>query len=168
MVAQLGAGLASAEAVRAEFLVEPFVEGTPGPHVEAALDACRSLGLDPDLGPFATTITGPVDTVTAAVHAMSRAALDHGATAVQVRLGDSPTVTRFGDLHDALGQIVAAIEDQLGGPLSELSREQKQIAVRLLDERGAFLLRKAVESVGELMGVSRITIYNYLNAIADG
>ena len=37
--------------------------------------------------------------------------------------------------------------------------------MRLLDERGAFLLRKAVETVGEMMGVSRITIYNYLNAI---
>ena len=36
---------------------------------------------------------------------------------------------------------------------------------RILDDRGAFLLRKAVESVGEMMGVSRITIYNYLNAI---
>jgi predicted transcriptional regulator YheO len=35
----------------------------------------------------------------------------------------------------------------------------------MLDQRGAFLLRKAVETVGEMMGVSRITIYNYLNAI---
>ena len=75
------------------------------------------------------------------------------------------SVARFGDLHDALGQMVAAVEEQLGAPLSELSREQKQAAVRLLDQRGAFLLRKAVESVGEMMGVSRITIYNYLNAI---
>ena len=155
------------DAVRAEFLVEPFVEGSPGPHVEAALAACRANGLEPDLGPFATTIAGSIDAVTAAVQDMSRAALSHGATAVQVRFGESPTATRFGDLHDALAQMVAAVEEQLGAALSELSREQKQVAVRLLDERGAFLLRKAVESVGEMMGVSRITIYNYLNAIAD-
>ncbi len=38
-------------------------------------------------------------------------------------------------------------------------------AVRLLDERGAFILRRAVEDVADAMGVSRITIYNYLNAI---
>ena len=61
--------------------------------------------------------------------------------------------------------MVAAVEEQVGAPLAELSREQKQAAVRILDQRGAFLLRKAVESVGEMMGVSRITIYNYLNAI---
>ena len=156
-----------ADAVRAEFLVEPFVEGSPGPHVGAALDACRAHGLEPDVGPFATTIRGPVETVTAAVHEMSRAALAGGATAVQVRLGESPTVTRFGDLRDALAQMVAAVEEELGSPLVDLSRSQKQAAVRMLDERGAFLLRKAVESVGEMMGVSRITIYNYLNAIAD-
>jgi len=151
--------------VRAEFLVEPFVEGAPGAHVSAAVEACRGLGLEPDLGPFATTISGPVATVTAAIQAMSHAALAHGATAVQVRLGESPTATRFGDLHDALAQMVSAVEEELGRPLAELPRDQKQAAVRLLDERGAFLLRKAVETVGEIMGVSRITIYNYLNAI---
>ena len=151
--------------IRAEFLVEPFVEGAPGHHVAVALDACRSHGLEPEMGPFATTITGPVDVVTAAVEEMSRAALSHGATAVQVRLGEVGSSPRFGDLHDALEQMVASVEEQLGAPLPELSREQKQAAVRMLDQRGAFLLRKAVETVGEMMGVSRITIYNYLNAI---
>jgi predicted transcriptional regulator YheO len=43
----------------------------------------------------------------------------------------------------------------------------KQVAVRLLDEQGAFLLRKSIEYVADAMGVSRITIYNYLNAIKD-
>ena len=36
--------------------------------------------------------------------------------------------------------------------------------VRMLNERGAFLFCGAVEEVADLMGVSRITIYNYLNA----
>ena len=34
--------------------------------------------------------------------------------------------------------------------------------MRLLDERGAFMLRRAVEHVADAMGVSRITVYNYL------
>jgi len=34
----------------------------------------------------------------------------------------------------------------------------------MLDERGAFAFRRSVESVADLMGVSRFTIYNYLNA----
>ena len=38
-------------------------------------------------------------------------------------------------------------------------------AVRMLDEQGAFTLRRAVEDVADAMNVSRITIYNYLKAI---
>jgi predicted transcriptional regulator YheO len=37
--------------------------------------------------------------------------------------------------------------------------------VRLLDERGAFQLRKSIEDVADALGVSRITVYNYLNAV---
>jgi hypothetical protein len=68
-------------------------------------------------------------------------------------------------LHGALGRLIEQVEDELGGHLAELSREDKQRAVRLLDDRGAFLLRRAVEDVADALGVSRITVYNYLNAI---
>jgi hypothetical protein len=70
---------------------------------------------------------------------------------------------RLPDLHDALDRLVADIERQLGGPLRELAREDKRRAVRLLDERGAFVLRKSVEHVAERLGVSRFTVYNYLD-----
>ena len=64
----------------------------------------------------------------------------------------------------SLPRLVAGVEEQLGSPLAKLDRADKQRAVRLLDERGAFQLRKSIEDVGEAMGVSRITIYNYLSA----
>lgn len=67
-------------------------------------------------------------------------------------------------VHHALDRLVVAVEEELGGPLGGLSREDKQLAVRLLDERGAFQLRKSVEDVADAMGVSRFTVYNYLNA----
>ena len=72
---------------------------------------------------------------------------------------------RMPPLHGALDRLIDAVEAELGGRLPELGREDKQRAVRLLDERGAFTLRRAVEQVADAMGVSRITVYNYLNAI---
>jgi len=79
--------------------------------------------------------------------------------------GRTIAAVRMPPLHGALDRLIDAVEAELGGRLPMLSREDKQRAVRLLDERGAFILRRAVEDVADAMGVSRITVYNYLNAI---
>jgi uncharacterized protein YqgV (UPF0045/DUF77 family) len=70
---------------RAEFLVEPFEEGTPGPHVRAAIDAVSALGLEPEFGPFGTTVVGERANVIAALQAMLEAALTNGATRVSLQ-----------------------------------------------------------------------------------
>lgn len=79
--------------------------------------------------------------------------------------GEVIAAVRMPPLHGALDRLIDAVEHELGDRLPALSREDKQRAIRLLDERGAFILRRAVEDVADAMGVSRITVYNYLNAI---
>lgn len=79
--------------------------------------------------------------------------------------GTTIAAVRMPPLHGALDRLIDAVEVELGSRLPLLSREDKQKAIRLLDERGAFILRRAVEDVADAMGVSRITVYNYLNAI---
>ena len=66
------------------------------------------------------------------------------------------------DLHDALPTLIAEVEHDIGLPCAEMDRSQKQETVALLNERGAFTLRKSVEDVAEALGVSRFTVYNYL------
>lgn len=79
--------------------------------------------------------------------------------------GETVGVLRLGGLDGALGRLIESVERELGDSLPNLSRTGKQAAVRLLYERGAFLLRKGVEDVAAAMSVSRITIYNYINAM---
>ena len=79
--------------------------------------------------------------------------------------GQLVVAVRLPPLHGALDRLIEGVERDLRGRLPDLSREDKQRAIRLLDERGAFTLRRAVEDVADAMGVSRITVYNYLNAI---
>jgi hypothetical protein len=79
--------------------------------------------------------------------------------------GTEVAVVRMAPLHGALDRLIEGVERELGERLPLLGREDKQRAIRLLDERGAFTLRRAVEDVADAMGVSRITIYNYLNAL---
>lgn len=66
------------------------------------------------------------------------------------------------DLHGALARLLASIEQELGVTRDRMTRTQKQEAVTLLNEWGAFTLRKSVEDVAEALKVSRFTVYNYL------
>jgi hypothetical protein len=77
--------------------------------------------------------------------------------------GEVVAAVRPPDLHGALVRQIQMVERELGAPLADLGREDKQRAVHLLDSRGAFQLRKSIETVAELLGVSRFTVYNYLN-----
>ena len=70
-----------------EFTIEPFVEGHPGRHVVAAVEAVEALGVTVEFGPFGSSCTVPTDVVPDAVAALTRAALDHGATHVSVHVG---------------------------------------------------------------------------------
>lgn len=73
---------------------------------------------------------------------------------------------RPSELHGALERYVGSIENEVGTRMIDMSRADKQAAVRRLDEQGAFLLRGAVEDVAASMGVSKVTLYSYLNAIS--
>lgn len=71
------------------------------------------------------------------------------------------------DMGRAVAGMIRSVEVEFGATLNELDRTGKQAAVRILEERGAFSIRHAMEDVADSMGMSRITIYNYLNAIRD-
>jgi uncharacterized protein YqgV (UPF0045/DUF77 family) len=72
--------------VSAEFTIEPFVEGAPGPHVHAGLDAMRAAGFEPELGPFGSTVTGELSQVSAALVELLAAATAAGATRVSLQI----------------------------------------------------------------------------------
>ncbi|WP_216208872.1 helix-turn-helix domain-containing protein [Amycolatopsis aidingensis] len=147
-----------------EFTSEPFRgEGEPPEHAVRAELAASMAGLTTDFGPLGTAARGEREAVLDALPAIARAALDGGATRLTLRLrreGEpSPAVAH----PSVLDRFVAEVEAELGSPLAELDRTGKQRAVRLLDERGAFQLRKSVAAVAESLGVTRFTVYNYLN-----
>lgn len=146
-----------------EFTTEPFRgEGEPPEHATAAMEAVREAGLEHDFGPLGTSVRGERDEVLAVLARVVAAGLEHGADRVtlQVRPEGSAAPRRgAGGLEGLLEEVAA----ELGGPLHDLGRPEKQRAVRLLEERGAFDYRKSAEVVAEALGVSRFTVYNYLN-----
>ncbi|MEU6592259.1 helix-turn-helix domain-containing protein [Streptomyces sp. NPDC046881] len=77
--------------------------------------------------------------------------------------GVDVVAVRLPQLADSLDHILAAMERRRGKPLADLDRKSKQEIVRILEARGAFAVRHGVETVASALGVSRFTVYNYLN-----
>ena len=148
-----------------EFLVEPFVEGQPGNHVTAAINAFTSRDLDVEFGAFASVSSGSIDAIGSAIGAMVVDALGAGATKISVQVANDPESLSSPSLHDALDTMMQIAQREVGSEPKDWTRDDKQHVVRMLNDRGAFLLRGSIDDVAEAMGVSRITIYNYLNAI---
>lgn len=73
--------------IKVEFTIEPFVEGSVPPYVQAAVDALAGIGVATDIGPFGTAFQTTADKVGAAVAAVMNAAYANGATYVTVDAG---------------------------------------------------------------------------------
>jgi uncharacterized protein YqgV (UPF0045/DUF77 family) len=69
---------------RVEFTIEPFVEGRPGPHVTAAIDAASALGHEVEIGPFGSGCVVPAAETADVVAAVVRAAVANGADHVNI------------------------------------------------------------------------------------
>lgn len=110
--------------------------------------------------PFVTAVKPLVDAMGGELLAPQDAAGDDVVLSWE---GEEVLAVRLPQLADSLDHILAALERKHGRPLAELDRREKQEVVRLLEGRGAFAVRHGVETVAGAIGVSRFTVYNYLN-----
>ncbi|WP_327352429.1 helix-turn-helix domain-containing protein [Streptomyces sp. NBC_01304] len=110
--------------------------------------------------PFVAAVKPLVDAMGGQILAPAEASGDDVVLAWE---GEDVLAVRLPQLADSLDHILAALERKAGQPLSELDRKSKQEVVRLLEARGAFAVRHGVETVAGAIGVSRFTVYNYLN-----
>ncbi|MBM7170239.1 helix-turn-helix domain-containing protein [Streptomyces sp. G44] len=110
--------------------------------------------------PFVTAVKPLVDAMGGEMVPPDQAGTDDVVLAWE---GEDVVAVRLPQLADSLDHILLALERKRGKPLSELDRKAKQEVVRILEARGAFAVRHGVETVAGALGVSRFTVYNYLN-----
>lgn len=72
---------------RVEFTIEPFVEGQPGRHVTASVEAVEARGFAVEFGPFGSECVTPTAETPDVVAAILRAAFANGATHVTIDVG---------------------------------------------------------------------------------
>lgn len=110
--------------------------------------------------PFAAAVKPLVDAMGGEVVAPQEA---RGDDVVLSWEGEEVLAVRLPHLSESLDHLLLDLERRHGKPLKDLDRKTKQSVVRILEARGAFTVRHGVETVAAALGVSRFTVYNYLN-----
>ncbi|WP_329576441.1 MULTISPECIES: helix-turn-helix transcriptional regulator [unclassified Streptomyces] len=82
------------------------------------------------------------------------------------RSAGAPRETFPSTVDDLADGIIRQAIDAVGVPVHLMKKSHKLEVVRDLDRRGFFAIREAVDVIAERLGVSRYTIYNYLNQIS--
>lgn len=123
----------------------------------------------PDRHPLVQAITPLVERLNAELVDPAQARGDDvtlewdGEPVIAVRLPSKAKAAEKVGTDGGVQSLLADVAAELGGPLRDLSRHDKQQAVLMLESRGAFEYRKSAEIVAEALGVTRFTVYNYLN-----
>lgn len=68
-----------------------------------------------------------------------------------------------GNIDELLEVLMKEAVENTGHALDELDKDDKVAVVRYLDNKGVFLIKKSAERVADFLGISRFTVYNYLN-----
>ena len=73
-----------------------------------------------------------------------------------------PIAVNIGDLLD---ELISQSVQNIGKPVTLMTKEDKVQVVRLLNEAGAFLITKSGPKVCQFLGISKYTLYSYLDEI---
>ena len=65
-------------------------------------------------------------------------------------------------IHGLMDSLIAEGIALIGMPPDKMNKGAKIRLIRFLDERGVFMIQKSGQAVCELLGISKFTLYNYL------
>lgn len=68
------------------------------------------------------------------------------------------------DVDELLYKLIQESIRDINKPIANMTKEDKVQAIKYLDKKGAFLIKKSAEKIAKYFQISRYTIYNYLDA----
>ncbi|GEN87091.1 MULTISPECIES: transcriptional regulator [Oceanobacillus] len=69
------------------------------------------------------------------------------------------------NVNDVLALLIQEAQNHVGKPVAHMSKEDKMKGIKYLDEKGAFLIQKSGDKICEYYGISKYTLYNYLDTV---
>lgn len=72
-----------------------------------------------------------------------------------------------GSVDGLLDSLIQRAVAETGKKVDDMGKEDKLKVVKLLDEKGAFLIKKAGDTIANYLKISKYTVYNYLEEIRE-
>ena len=66
------------------------------------------------------------------------------------------------DINTMLDSMLEKAVESVGVPVAQMTRDHKIQAIRFLDTHGALLIKKSADKIARYFGISKFTLYNYL------
>lgn len=107
------------------------------------------------------------DVVSSMLGSGAHAAAAHALTPAIVPESDDDPELFATDVDQLAAHLIKRAVGKVDVPIDLMQKKHKVAIVRDLKDRGMFHLRDAVDMVAASLGVTRFTIYNYLNEIGD-
>ena len=85
----------------------------------------------------------------------------HAFTAIDAPAQEPETITH--NVNDLLEELIKQSATIVGKPVALMTKEDKVKAIRFLNESGAFLITKAGQRVCNFFGISKYTLYSYID-----
>lgn len=67
------------------------------------------------------------------------------------------------NVQDLLDSLIQQSVELVGKPVALMNKEDKMEAIRFLNDKGAFLITKSGDKVSKYFGISKYTLYNYID-----
>lgn len=87
----------------------------------------------------------------------------HDRNQINVEQDESNSEIFANNVGEILNFLLVQAQAKIGKPVADMTREDKVEFLNYLDERGAFLISKANEKIGAFLGISKYTLYQYLD-----
>ena len=75
---------------------------------------------------------------------------------------------RIINVNHVLDELIEQSVALVGKPVALMNKDDKVRAIRFLNESGAFLVTKSGDKVAKYFGISKYTLYSYIDANKDG
>lgn len=80
--------------------------------------------------------------------------------------GSSNSVEKItNNVADLLDDLLEQCEEQVGVPAKMMNKQERLVAIKYLNDAGAFLISKSADKICDYFGISRFTLYSDINTV---